>query len=181
LKGHEHLFIWPCDKDLDGRLDHLLVLCRQPLESLEQIALDRMLSLWQPDGKPDIRCVPLQWGTLDDLQRSAKEWISVTPFVPPRYYRRGRGSLADWLKEELIRECANHGLPAPERVRPIDRAWLRGGRNFRWLEFRRNRKGDPSRVGYGFELGFAAPVRGPFALGYGCHFGLGQFHDILSR
>ena len=30
--------------------------------------------------------------------------------------------------------------------------------------------------GYGFEIEFAEPVQGPIALGYGCHFGLGQFH-----
>lgn len=180
LKGHGHLFVWPFDKDHDGRLDHLLVVCRQPLDSLEQLGIDRLVSLWQPDGKPDIRCVPLQWGNLEHLLRPAREWISVTPFVPPRYYRRGRGTLAEWLTNELIRECTNHGLPAPERVSLVGRASLQGGRSFRWLEFRRNRKGDPSRLGYGFELGFAEPVSGPFALGYGCHFGLGQFHAVLE-
>lgn len=180
LKGHGHLFIWPFDKDHDGRLDHMLVVCRQPLNPLEKAAIDRLASLWQPDGKPDIRCVPVQWGNLEHLLQAATGWISVTPFVPPRHYRRGRGAFAEWLTTELIRECANHGLPAPERVGMIGRALLQGGRSFRWLEFRRNRKGHPSRVGYGFRLAFAEPVRGPFALGYGCHFGLGQFRPILE-
>jgi CRISPR-associated protein Csb2 len=180
LKGHGHLFIWPLDKDHDGKLDHLLVVCRQPLDLVEQMALDRLSSLWQPDGKPDIRCVPLQWGNLGQLLRPARKWTSATPFVPPRHYRRGRGTLAQWLRNELKRECANHGLPAPERITFVDQAPFGDGRSFRWLEFRRNRKGDTSRVGYGSELGFAEPVAGPFALGYGCHFGLGQFHAVLE-
>jgi CRISPR-associated protein Csb2 len=28
------------------------------------------------------------------------------------------------------------------------------------------------------ELEFTEPVAGPFALGYGCHFGLGQFMPL---
>jgi hypothetical protein len=173
-------WVWSVGRGQTAWMDHLLLICRQALDSLEQLAIDRLISLWQPDGKPDIRCVPLRWGNLEDLLRPAREWISVTPFVPPRHYRHGRGALAEWLTNELIRECSNHGLPAPESVRPMGRAWLQGGRSFRWMEFRRNRKGDPSRVGYGFQLKFAEPVSGPFALGYGCHFGLGQFCAVLE-
>jgi CRISPR-associated protein Csb2 len=42
-------------------------------------------------------------------------------------------------------------------------------------EFRRNRESDPVRAGNAFRLHFEEPVAAPFALGYGCHFGLGQF------
>ena len=54
-----------------------------------------------------------------------------------------------------------------------------GGHFTRWLKFRRMRqKGNGHRGdsgGYGFRLIFKEPVRGPIVLGYGCHFGLGQF------
>ena len=46
---------------------------------------------------------------------------------------------------------------------------------FEWVEFRRNRKDDAPRPGYGFRLEFDEPVPAPFSLGYGCHYGLGQF------
>ena len=46
---------------------------------------------------------------------------------------------------------------------------------FEWVEFRRNRKDDTPRPGYGFCLEFDEPVPVPFSLGYGCHYGLGQF------
>jgi CRISPR-associated protein Csb2 len=77
----------------------------------------------------------------------------------------------DFLKEELRRECLNHDLPAPARIELVRTA--RGP--FEWVEFRRNRKNEPPRSGYGFRLEFDTAVHAPFSLGYGCHFGLGQF------
>jgi CRISPR-associated protein Csb2 len=32
--------------------------------------------------------------------------------------------------------------------------------------------------GYGFKLEFAEPISHPVALGYACHFGLGQFRPL---
>ena len=178
LEGHRHVYILPQDRDGDGRLDHLLVVCKEPLDAREQLALDRLESLWQAKGRPDIRCVPLQWGTIDRLfPRAVTRVRSTTPFVPPRHYRRGRGNLGDWLAEEVKREAKHHGLPAPVQVTPLARLLNRGGRSVRWIEFRRNRKEAVPRMGYGLAVEFAEPVRGAIALGYGCHFGLGQFES----
>lgn len=47
-----------------------------------------------------------------------------------------------------------------------------------WAAFRRLRsagRGPAVAQGFGFRLGFAAPVAGPIAVGYGAHFGLGLF------
>jgi CRISPR-associated protein Csb2 len=80
---------------------------------------------------------------------------------------------------EIRREAANHGLPQPAKVTPVERLAC-AGRAIRWIEFRRNRKDDPGRLGYGLELEFSEDVTGPVALGYGAHFGLGLFvprHD----
>jgi CRISPR-associated protein Csb2 len=178
LKGHRHAFILPFDQNLDGRLDHLLVVCREPLDELEKLALDQMNSLWQADGRPDIRCTPIQWGNLEQLLPPSRRLVSVTPFVPTRHYREGRGDFGEWLRAELVRELENHGLQAPATVRSVERAVLRGGQDFRWIEFRRNRRKDSPRLGYGFEVEFAEPVVGPIAVGYGCHFGLGQFRAV---
>lgn len=175
LAGHRHMFVLPADRDCDGYLDQLLVVCREPFDHLELIALDRLESLWQPDGKPDIRCVPVRWGTFHQLLKPALKVASRTPFVPTRHYRRGRGSWAEWIGREIGLECERHGLPKPVRVSRLDQCGLRGGRSYRWIEFRRNRKGDSGGMGFGFDLEFAEPVSAPFALGYGCHFGLGQF------
>jgi CRISPR-associated protein Csb2 len=180
LRGHQHVYILPQDRNRDGHLDHLLVICKSAFDLEEQLALDRLNALWQPDGKPEIRCTPLQWGTIEELLEPATRFTSATPFIPPLHHRSGRGDFADWLVRQVVIEADNHGLPAPMRVTPVRRMENRG-RDVAWLDFRRNRKGDSVRWEYGgFEIEFDQPVRGPFALGYGSHFGLGQFRPIRS-
>jgi len=178
LQGHQHAYVLPLDRDQDGWLDHLIIVCKAPFNHDEMIALDRLDRVWQPDGKPDIYFIPLKWGQIEDLLEeggSRIRFTSATPFVPPRYYRKGRGPFQEWLAGEVRREAVNHGLPEPVEVRLLDKLSIRGGRHIRWLEFRRNRKGDQPGMGYGFELVFAEPVNAPIALGYGGHLGLGQF------
>jgi hypothetical protein len=45
------------------------------------------------------------------------------------------------------------------------------------MEFRRNRKEDRVQSGYGLRMEFNELVPETLALGYGCHFGLGQFRE----
>lgn len=178
LQGHQHVYVLPLDRDRDGWLDHLIIMCRVPFNHDEVIALDRLDRVWQPGGKPDIYFIPLKWGQIEDLLEdggSRTRFISATPFVPPRHYRKGRGPFPEWLADEVRREAVYHGLPEPVDVRLLEKLSIRGGRHIRWLEFRRNRKGDQPGMGYGFELVFAEPVNAPIALGYGAHQGLGQF------
>jgi CRISPR-associated protein Csb2 len=177
LAGHRHVYLLPLDNDADGRLDHLLAVCREPLDRDERTALDRLDSVWQRDGRPDIRLFPLQWGTREDLCQPGRLFRSATPFVPPRYHKPSRGSPADWLLSEIQREAVNHGLPEPIGATPIERL-VCGGRTVRWIEFRRNRKDDPARLGFGLELEFSEDVTGPVALGYGAHFGMGLFLPV---
>ena len=177
LLGHRHVFIMPLDMNDDGRLDHLLVRCREEFDDTEIAALDNMHSLWQPNGKPDIKCVPLQWGTETEMAcaKASSRFRSETPFVTSRHYRKGRGDFGEWLAGEVKREAKNQGLPEPIRIEPLSR------HDYFWLEFRRSRKGEDTMIGYGFELEFSAPVAGPFTLGYGAHFGLGLFVPVKEE
>jgi CRISPR-associated protein Csb2 len=175
LQGHQHSFIFPLDRDQDGRLDHLLICCRFDYTESEIIAFDHLTSLWQPGGLPDILCVPLQLGSQAAMLQSSHRFGSATPFIPTHHHRKGRGSFFDWLKGEIYRECKQAGLPAPTEVTPLENLALPGGHRYFWLEFRRSRRQDNSRQGFGFKLTFPEPVRGPIALGYGSHFGLGMF------
>jgi CRISPR-associated protein Csb2 len=174
LKGHRHCFILPQDRDNDGWLDHLLVISREPLDWNELRTLYRLESLWQRAGKPDIRCTPIRSETFSEFAPPSARFVSATPFVTSRHYRKGRGHFFDWLVEEVRREATNHGLPQLTRLAPMPGPVVRG-RLIQWRDFRRNRREEPIFPGYGFELEFAQPVARPFALGYGCHFGLGQF------
>lgn len=175
MTNHRHIYVMPFDQDKDGRLDHLLIYCSEAFNQSEVTALDKMSSLWQPDGRPDIHCLPLSLGRLEEIFDARTRVTSATPFVPPRHYRKGRGEFSDWLIEQVRLECSYHSLPPPSQVRFLPTLALTGGKYFRWLEFRRNRKGDDPQIGYGFEVEFPQLVIAPFALGYGCHFGLGLF------
>jgi CRISPR-associated protein Csb2 len=107
----------------------------------------------------------------------SRQWQSVTPFVPPRH-QRTRGRKRETPVQQLQAELQRRGFPHPVAVYDLPQREL-NGRSLRWIEFRRERLfGGGSRgqgVGYGFVIEFAEPVAGPLCLGYGCHFGLGQF------
>lgn len=99
---------------------------------------------------------------------TAREWVSLTPFVPSRHLKK-RGH--NGLEGQVAAELAWRGLPAPLRVEVDPRA--------AWRHFRCSRqaagKGPPQRVWFGLRLTFDEPLSGPLLLGYGSHFGLGQF------
>jgi CRISPR-associated protein Csb2 len=182
LTGHQHIYILPLDSDEDGRIDHILITCKEPFDGFELSALDKLTSLWQSDGKPDIRCVLIQLGSVEDINicKVGTTFKSVTPFVPTRHYRKGRGNYDQWLENEVKHEAKNHGLPEPVAVRKLEKLDLKG-HSYYWLEFIRNRKEDSIRSGYGFEIEFSDPIPGPFSIGYGAHYGLGTFKPIKKE
>jgi len=170
-REHAHLYILP-QPNPSGRIDSVLLVSRKrPFTGDERRAVMMMRSFYQGDGRGDLRCVLVDEelaGSGRLLQLTSGPVISATPFVTPRHSRKGRG--VDWLKQEVKRECQHHGLDEPTSVEFFDSEGP-----FQWVEYRRNRKQDPSRPGFGFRLRFDAPVAAPFAIGYGAHFGLGQF------
>ena len=172
-RGHQHAFFLPEDSDGDGRIDHISVHASEPFTASELAAIDRLNSIWQSKGRPEIDLVLTS--LLDHPPRvESKTWVSATPFTLSRHHRRGRGTLHQWLEQELARACRNHGIPTPAGVR-----WISGthhlAHRYRWLDFLCSRKGKPRQRGYGCILTFDEPVSGPFTLGAGAHFGMGQF------
>ncbi len=170
-EGHRHCYVAPYSSGERREIDRVLIWCHEGFDRLERIALNSLGSIGWVDPKPN--AVAVAWGDFDCLRPTTTIVESVTPFVPPRHYRKGRGSFAEWLQAEVRWECENHGLPTPAAIRPMDLPATRGS----WRDFRRNRKGEPPRFGCGFRLDFDEPIHAPFSLGYGSHFGLGQFHS----
>ena len=171
--GHTHAFYVPLDEDRDGRLDHLLVYSREPFDETELVALDRLRSMWQSHGRPDVRFVLT---SLTDCppQVASRTWVSATPFITVRHYRKGRGTFDEWLRSEIVRECQLHGLPHPAAIEWIPTT-VGGNREVRWFEFKRHYKDESPLSGHGCTLVFDAPVAGPFTIGSLCHYGLGLF------
>lgn len=187
LSGHLHAFYLPADEDGDGRLDHLTLYAAGVLGELELKALDRLRVLRQVGGKPDLNAVLTGAGNIADFRGMAwfgpaRRWTSATPFVPVRHAKVRGGQVREMPVDQVALELTRRGLPSPAAVTAVEKCGLADGRSVRWIEFRRERMlGEGSRghpLGYGFELEFAEPVTGPITLGYGCHFGLGQFRAV---
>jgi CRISPR-associated protein Csb2 len=177
LKNHHHAFILPLQSEKDPiRIDRVLLHTRAPEGFVddEVRAILRLTGLYGRTPEDPIRVMATQRacvGVGDEIRKHTPIAASTTPFCAGRHWRKGRGEYVDFLTAEIRRECTNHGLPEPRSVKMVPAS----AGSFEWVEFRRNRKGDEPRPGYGFRLEFDEPVPVPFSLGYGCHYGLGQF------
>ena len=204
LTGHQHAYILPADDDDDGRLDHIVVYCQGGFDAEARRTLGRVKRLWQGAEQPELGLLLTSLGDPRSLGGTRRErdetpllatsrvWESRTPFVLVRHPKRcrdgtpklhGDGTWIDGPEDQVRRELAARGLPELERIDPWPHTEARG-HALRWLHFRRHRKAGHGRQGppgaFGFRLTFAGPVTGPVALGYGAHFGLGQFLPIRT-
>ncbi len=205
LEGHSHAFILPADDDGDGRLDHITVHCRDGFEAGAVRALNSVRRLWQAGGRPDLHLVlaglgePAAYGGHDHRDGETPQlacsrvWRSRTPFVLSRHPKRrknGRPKLDEsglWIdgpEHQLRRALRQHGYPTPTRIEAMP-ATPAAGQPLRWLAFARERRGGGGnavgQMAYGFEVEFQEPISGPMALGYACHFGLGQFVAVAGN
>lgn len=198
--GAGHAAVCPLDVDQDGCLDHLLVYARDGLDGAATHALERGRKL-RGVGPYELIVTLVGVWTDQDLDqmadrelppalRRSRVWRSTTPFVlvrHPKLRKDGsprldaRGRWADGPEAQLELELARRSLPTPARVLPADALEI-GGRRLGWHRFQRSRRtGGGLRAGdkgYGFEIQFDEPVRGPILVGYGRFFGLGQFSAI---
>jgi CRISPR-associated protein Csb2 len=81
-----------------------------------------------------------------------------------------------------LRLLKERGYPEPESIEEVKYTNL-AGKDTYWLDFRRERKTGNGTKGpsppTGFRIKFKDPVKGPIALGYGSHFGLGLFLPVM--
>ncbi|MDB4731933.1 type I-U CRISPR-associated protein Csb2, partial [bacterium] len=123
---------------------------------------------------------------------SSSTWVSRTPFVPTDHLRIRNSEkttpdgyakalqreLESVLRKEMSRRPWLKEHPNDVKIEIIPHTFL-GGTETTWLKFIRKRKNGggahSTSLGYGFRLNFPESVQGPIILGYGSHFGLGQF------
>jgi CRISPR-associated protein Csb2 len=174
-KDHGHAFILPLgDSRGRGRIDRVLVYTRDSAGfAFDEVqAILGLKELYGRSTEDPIRVMATQRAVKRaEIQKGVTTVVSMTPFCSGRHWREGRGDYWQFQAAEIRRECRNHSLPTPRCVNKLERPTGL----FEWVEYRRNRKGDSPRPGYGFQLEFDEPVPAPFSLGYGCHYGLGQF------
>ena len=180
---HDHAFVLPSeDFNDEGRIDAITVVAKMGFDVEDLRALQQTRRLF---GRDDhfLDLVLLGVGDANDfggaippyspLLHESTTWESMTPFVPTRHPKKVRGSDVDDIRSQVRRGCAQLGLPKPVSVESLDGDWHK---------FRRRRRDGRGRRGpdraYGMRLVFAETVRGPIALGYGAHFGLGLFTAV---
>ena len=172
-----HAYILPLasrDSEREGRIDRVLIATRKGFFDPKELdAFRRVTELWQADNRGGVRCVVTWEGGIEQFGERTKVVESLTPFVPPRH-RHKKQSLEAFLEAELRRELLNHRVGV--ELIEVHTSGPMPGR-FAAVEYRRNRKGDPVRPGYAVKLRFDREVAVPFSLGYGAHFGLGQFGE----
>lgn len=179
---HAHAFILPsADFNDDGRIDTITVAAKMGFNVEEVRALQQTRRLFGRDGH-FLDLVLLGVGDAADfggatrpyspILHESTTWESITPFVPTRFPKNVRGLDVDDIQSQIRRGCAQLGLPEPVSVEPM------GGE---WHKFRRRRGGGgrrgPDRP-YGARLLFGEVIRGPIALGYSAHFGMGLFTAV---
>lgn len=183
---HRHAHFVP-DRCSTNRVKRVLVWAPDGFTPAEERAIGSISYLrLKDDGGDPIKVVfngasqPSSFRQASWLFRRARVWTSVTPFVLPRHAKKGR----ERPEEQLVRELEIRGFPRPARVRRIVGAALAdpaagdSGR-CRWVEFDlRRRHRWPTTGAFGFEIAFDVDQEGPILLGFGSHYGLGQFEAI---
>ncbi len=172
MEGHRHVTIVPLDLRRSGHIDHFLVHAPMGLGSNAQRALHMIRKTYTKGAAKPLFVTLVGMGALSEFIRLGGEpvpdlaesrlWTSKTPFVPPRHLKQRWHTLEDQVRAEL----ATRGLPPASRIDVLSRDEI----------VRRDpRRGPPAPRFFGLRIELERPVRGPIALGYASHFGLGLF------
>lgn len=203
LTGHRHAYYLPTDEDGDDRLDHLTVYSAAGIGPDERRALDRLRVLRTDRGGEErhpLRLLLLGMGAGDEYSagplQASKIWESATPYIATRYAKtRGRNRIdlasseacVAFLRDDLRDQLAAVRPDLVSESAPgvmIEPLWdanhvFKVADRWRTIQFKRFRRkaGDDGgrRLAGAFRLIFPQLVRGPIALGWSSHFGLGQF------
>ncbi len=198
---HQHAHIF-CESiaSHNAHITHVTVYAERGFDAPAVAALRSIQWTWGFKGH-DLRLVLHGIGTPADFPdcmifAKAKVWRSLTPFVSTRHaktYRDGRPKLAanGWQDgsppHDLLRLLAEHPHGGGATIRCLKETALPyqfGERRFRSLQFLTHRPGGKGSRGHdsgvAFEITFPEPRPGPFALGYGAHFGLGLFVPVAA-
>jgi CRISPR-associated protein Csb2 len=182
LEGHRHAVLVPLAVDKEGQLDHVLVHAPMGLGAEAQRALRAIRSTFTKGGKNPLFVTLAGLGMLEDFLHvgsqgiaelaESRVWTSRTPFVPPRHLKSRRHTLQDQLQAEL----ASRGLPRASQIDVLDRDHVVELGFHRFVRVRRDRgRPPPASCFFALRVELERPVRGPIALGYASHFGLGLF------
>ena len=183
--NHQHAFYLPEDADHDGYIDHFIVHLPGGMDD-DIIQILQNLTRIYAGNKGEWVVI------LEDMMNGHKEpvipspllgmspfWRSWTPYLHPWFVKKKFG-----VVDQIKKECRLRGLPEIVGLQPLPSIRV-GPRQRTPVHFRRfrSKRGltQPDRRGSFWEITFAEPIRGPLALGFGCHFGLGIFRPLMEN
>ncbi len=192
--AHPHAFWLPEDADGDGWIDHLIVYIGGGMSRDVRRRLDLITRLWlspgrtsrvsskAPGRKVDEWRLALEgFGHPQDFEGSSRMlghsryWESLTPFLAAGHLKKA-GYAGEAIRLLKRRGIDTEGVTVKEKRR---QEIMVGGTRRRALNFHRfrsrGREEQPDASGAVIEIEFPYPFRGPLALGYASHFGLGMF------
>lgn len=203
LQGHRHAHYLPTDEDGDGRLDHITVYSTAGFGPDERRALDLLQALTtgrKGEARHPLRLLLLGMGAQEEYNpgplEASKVWVSATPYIATRHPKtRGRARIdptspkarAAFLQDDLRAQLASVRPDLTDALASgvaIESLWdsnhvFKIANRWRTIQFKRFRRraGDDGgkRLAGAFRLIFHEPVRGPIALGWSSHFGMGLF------
>ena len=187
---HQHAFYLPEDADEDGRIDHAIVFAEGGLPA----GLVPILAQGGNISLPDLgswHLVPDSMGSrgYGGLFGPACRWLGGSPYVTPLPRHRAARRIGEARRErpdrgleaQLRRELDRRQLPQPIAVLWHEHVPLPNGGSVPVADWMFHAGGNsPPRDAAAAcpELLFGEPVRGPLALGFGAHFGLGLMRPI---
>lgn len=198
LTDHQHAHIFCEANGSRDAVTHITVWAPMGFDEAACLALRQLNRVWGHDGH-DLRLILHGIGPPEEfvdcaLFGPARVWRSLTPFVATRYaktFRDGRPKMDDkgWQEgsagHDLLRLLALHPCGPGASIRQLterDRPFHFGCQRLRSLQFQARRHDGGGRrgnqSGSAFMIAFPEPVRGPIALGYAAHFGLGLFVPV---
>ncbi len=187
---HPHAFWLPEDADDDGRIDHITVFIADGMSEVIQSRLDRITRIWltpggarrNPGDVPKINewrlalegfGNPEEFAGASRLLAASRRWQSVTPFLAAGHLKKAG------YRGEVLRLLERRGIDTEGVAIKEMREITLGGAPRRALNFHRfrsrGREPQPDTSGALLEIEFPRVMRGPLALGYASHFGLGMF------
>lgn len=190
---HGHAF-WLPDPNDRGEIEHLFVHAPNGLGADAMRVLTALRQIRRDEGEP-LRVMLEGFGAAALFDRASPltgestVWRSVMPYLHPWHLKkpelRTSEATSAAILNQLRREWRARGGNRAEILDIHELPSVRyGGRELRALHFHRFRRKrgltQPDTLGRLLELRFSQPVRGPVALGFACHFGLGLFTPALD-
>ncbi len=184
LVGHRHAAFIPLDLDDDGRLDHVLVHAPMGFGAVAQAALRKLRRTYTKGGDKPLFVTLAGLGALVDFAQLggrpipelgvSRSWTSRTPFVAPRHLKAKRHTVEDQVRAEF----ASRGMRATRvELWSRDEIVKQGFQHF--VRARRDpQRQPPTRCFFGVRIELEEVTRGPIAIGYASHFGLGLLEPL---